>query len=223
MTPLPFVPNVLKAQFQWTDGGGNPLYNNIFLSYSGGPPDDATALALAHDFFTSFAELANLAHNSVTLTGCRVTDLSSDSTGDALYSAAAPGMLTGDRIPISSCLLINYSIGRRYRGGKPRNYFPLGDSESLQDDRTWSAGFVTDCQEGWGDVIAAIQGTGESGTTIESHVNVSYYLSSVGSITDDGKRGKTTPTRRETPLVNATVGFSVASRVASQRRRLGRA
>lgn len=222
MTPLPFVPNCLKAQLQWSDAGGNPLYNNIFLTYSGDAPDGTAALALASDIFTAAAPLVALCNAAVALIGVRVTDLSADDTGDALHSGEAGGGLHGDILTASTCVLINYSIGRRYRGGKPRNYFPMGDSENLADVRTWAAGFVTSVGSAWSDFISDVQGLSEDGTTIESHSNVSYYSGSVGSVVDGGKRGKTTLTRRADPLVNATVGFSVASRVASQRRRLGR-
>lgn len=222
MPPLAFVPNVVKAQLQWQNDAGNVLYNNLFLRYSGGPPNASEALGLASAIFTAAAAFQEDCHTTVVLTGCRVTDLSSDSTGDALHSGSLTGTLEGGDLPASTAALLNFSIGRRYRGGKPRNYFPFGDDTKLADPRTWSGGFVTQVDGDWSAFIGAVIGTVSGSTTITAHVNVSYYLSSVGSIVDGGTRGKTTPIRRATPLVDDIIGFSMAPRLGSQRRRLGR-
>jgi hypothetical protein len=222
MPRLPDVPNVVKAQLQWQDAAGNPLYNNLFLQYEGGPPNASEALSLASSIFTAAAFLLTQANEQVVLTGCRVTDLSADDTGDALHSGSTAGSLHGDELPASAAALINFTIGRRYRGGKPRNYFPLGDNGNMADPRTWAGGFVTNVEAAWSSFIGAVLGTVAGSTTITAHVNVSYYSGSTGSIVDGGNRGKTTPTRRETPLVNDIIGFSMAPRIASQRRRLGR-
>jgi hypothetical protein len=222
MPPLAFVPNVVKAQLQWQDHAGNPLYNNVFLQYEGGPPNASEALTLAEAIYTAAADLAGPCHSDVVLTGCRVTDLSADDTGDALHTGTTAGSLNGDIIPASNCMLINFTTARRYRGGKPRNYFPMGDSESMLDPRTWGDGFVTSATSAWSGFIGAVLGTVAGSTTITAHVNVSYYSGSVGSIVDGGNRGKTTPTRRVPPLVSDIIGFSAAPRIASQRRRLGR-
>lgn len=222
MPRLAFVPNVCKAQLQWQNDSGNTLYNNVFLKYSGGPPDASEALTLAEAVFTAAGNFAGDCHTTVVLTGCRVTDLSSDETGDALHSGSTTGTLEGGDLPSSTSALLNFTIGRRYRGGKPRNYFPFGDDSKLADPRTWSGGFITSVTADWSTFIGAVLGTVAGSTTVTTHVNVSYYSGSTGSIVDGGNRGKTTPTRRTDPQVDDIIGFSMAPRLGTQRRRLGR-
>jgi hypothetical protein len=219
---LPFVPNVCKCQLQWLDQSGNPLYNNLYLRYSGGPPDEAEALSLATAFFTAAENLLAVCVNSVSLIGVRVTDLSSDTTGDALFEGSSPGLLTGVALPASTAALFNFVIGRRYRGGKPRNYFAFGDDASIATPRTWGGSIISGSEAEFSTMIGAMLGTVAGSTTITAHVNVSYYSGSTGSIIDGGTRGKTTPTRRVTPVVDDILGFSMAPRISSQRRRLGR-
>jgi hypothetical protein len=222
MPALPFVDHVLKAQLQWSDASGTTIYNTLFFRYSGGPPDASEALTLASDIYTAAEGLLGLANPDVQLTGCRVTDLSADDTGDALHTATNSGTNTGEVLPASTSLLINFSIGRRYRGGKPRNYFPFGSWSNLNGPRAWGTSFVTNAGTDWSTFAGAVLGATAGSTTITAHVNVSYYSGSTGSIVDGGTRGKTTPIRRITPAVDDIIGFAVAPRVATQRRRLGR-
>lgn len=222
MPRLPFVSDVVRAQLQWQNDSGNLMYSNIYLQYEGGPPNASEALGLAEAIFTAAEQFVGDCHTTVVLVGVRVTDLSADDTGDALHAGVSTGTLEGGDLPSSTSALLNFTIGRRYRGGKPRNYFPFGDDTKLADPRTWSGGFVTAVEDDWSVFIGAVLGTVVGSTTLTAHVNVSYYSGSTGSVIDGGTRGKTTPTRRATPQVDAIIGVSMAPRLATQRRRLGR-
>lgn len=216
---LPFVSDVVRAQLQWQNDSGNLMYSNIYLQYEGGPPNASEALGLAEAIFTAAEQFVGDCHTTVVLVGVRVTDLSADDTGDALHAGVSTGTLEGGDLPSSTSALLNFTIGRRYRGGKPRNYFPWAYPGALLNRQTWTDTYIGDVATAMGGIYATIVGTTEGGTTIEDHVNVSYYSGFTVVNPGGGKRAKNVPTVRSSPLVNAITGAVVLNRPGSQRRR----
>jgi hypothetical protein len=221
MPPLPTVPAVLKAQLLWNDSTDTDVTSTLFFSYSGTALTGASALALADDIFGAMASNDGLWGSAVGLNGCKVQDLSTDTGGEGTASGTAVGTRTGAQNIASASLLVNYSIDRRYRGGKPRNYLPWGVDSDLATAQTWDGSFLSSAGGALTEFFTGVLGSTSGGATISNHVNVSYYQ---GFTVDSpaGKRAKNVSTPRAVPLVNTITSFTTAARVGSQRRRLGR-
>jgi hypothetical protein len=222
MPALPAVPNVIRLQLLWTVANDADVSTTLYFQYTGDSPDGSACAGIAEAAYSSLAGLNYLWIDQVTLTGIRCTDLSASDSGDAVHAAATVGTNSDAFVSAAQALLVNYTINRRYRGGKPRSYFPFGGQGDMSTPDAWSSGFVNSCQTGLEDFFSTVQGTVVDGTTVSNHCNVSYY-SGFTVVTPAGKRAKNVSTLRVTPLVNTVVTLDVSPRLASQRRRIPRA
>src|SRR5581483_1350868 len=193
MPPLPAVTNVIKASLEWSISSDVNARTGLFFEYSGSPPNNAACSAFASDIYAAFAANNGDWDVDTSLIGCEVIDLSSVSGGVGIHSGSVPGSLSSP-ISGSSSVLANYLIARRYRGGRPRSYFPFGDASVVGNRQTWEA-------------------------TIITHVNVSYYDGFTVVTSPTTGRARNVPRLRTTPLVDTIVGFNVSTRIANQRRR----
>jgi hypothetical protein len=144
-------------------------------------------------------------HAGHSLIGCRVTDLSSPDAGDATYEHTTAGTLTGDVVPANCNVMIVHHVARRYRGGKPRNYLPLGGADQLVNPNTWQDALVGDVLAAWIAFEAGAETITFGGIDVLDFSNVSYTLDKLP---------------RPTPLVEPIVSSTVSSIPGSQRRRL---
>ena len=122
MQVLPPVPGCLRVDTIF----GASLDNNIvvrnFWSYSGPAPNAAACLAMATTIMAAAASnLPALLSTQNSIQAVRVTDLSSASGGDATFVQFHAGTRAGGLLPASTCFLNSFTVGRRYRGGKPRS------------------------------------------------------------------------------------------------------
>lgn len=219
MPPLPAVAEVLRVQVAWSDGDDPQTTNTIYLSYNGSSPDGSDCAAIAAQVTALFAAHAELWDIDTALVGATVTDLNSLDGAVGEHAQSVQGTRSGGILAGSTCVVVSYSIARRYRGGRPRNYFPWGTPTDLADRQGWSSSFISGVGSAWTTISAGLKAISQGGTTISDHVNVSFYSGSTGHISDGGTRGYTTPIRRETPLVNPTTSFAVQVTPGSQRRR----
>lgn len=219
MPALPFVPSVLKARLHWGESGDPDVYNTLYFAYSGSEPDGDACSNFATVICNAFGAMIAQWNELVVLAGCEVTDLTSDTAGQGSATSDFPGSGSGELLGGSTCVLVNYEIARRYRGGKPRNYFPWGTSATLETRQSWTADFVAGVASDLATCFSTIIGTTEGGATITNHVNVSYYNGFTVVNPGGGKRARNVPTLRETPLVDDIVSRSVSGQPASQRRR----
>lgn len=219
MPPLPAVPNVVHCSFGLTDGSDTTVQATQFFRYSGGPPNATDLNALAADVYNAGRAWVPLLDNFSALDGVRLTDLSSSTAAQGEFALATPGTRGVDILTGATSALVSYVINRRYRGGKPRNYFPFGIQEDLATRQQWSTGFLTDVDAAmttyFGDVIGASSGT----TTITDHVNVSYYDGFTVVTNPITGRAKNVPKRRTVPVVDTIVSFGMKGTPATQRRR----
>jgi hypothetical protein len=222
VAPLPSVPNVAKFELEWVLEADAPKTRFLFL-YSGGPPDaaDMTTLATA----VRAAAVTNLVPylwDSYTLGEVVGTDLSSDEGATGAEPGSTTGGRAGSGLPANVCTLVNHTIERRYRGGKPRSYLPFSVDGDLANNRDWSAGYVAALQAGFDAFIADLIGASSGTTILAGHVSVSYYngFNTVGPY-PDGKF-KYPAKLRAAPIVDAITASTVATRISSQRRRLGK-
>ena len=218
MPALPPVPNVLKASILWTISSDVNARTGLFFEYSGSAPSNSACQALAGDIFAAFSVNNGDWDHDTTMIGCEVVDLSSSSGGVGIHSASQPGTLSS---PISgaSSVLANYLLARRYRGGRPRSYWPFGDSSVVGNRQTWEATFIEGVTTHLNAAFAATIGSTSGGTTINQHANVSYYNGSRVVISPTTGRARNVPILRSSPVVDTIVGFQVSTRIANQRKR----
>ena len=218
MPPLPAVPNVLRSDTDWKIGGDLAASTKLFWRYSGGPPNSTDCTNFAATIWSNFSSIMDLAVSTVSLEGVKVTDLSSASGGVGIHTGVAPGTRTGDEGPGALCVLTNYVITRRYRGGKPRSYWPFGVAQDLSTQQTWDATLINDVTTALAGLFASVIGQTQGTTTITEHVNVSYYAG-FHVVTTPSGRAKNVSNPRPSPIVDTIVSWSASARPASQRRR----
>jgi hypothetical protein len=222
MPPLPEVPNVLRVDWQWSDAADNNVSTREFYRYSGGPPTSTDCVALAADIYSFQA--ANLAFwgEDTQLIGTKVTDLSSSSGGVGEHAQVTAGAGTGPPLSAGTAVLVNYVLSRRYRGGKPRAYFPIFGAGDLDTRQSWLGSVVSAFNSALATYFAGVIGSTAGSTTLTQHVNISYYDGFTVVTSPTTGRARNVPKPRTTPLVDNILSFATSTRPASQRRRNGR-
>lgn len=219
MPALPNVPSVLRCRLHWTDVADVNVWSTIYLQYSGSAPSSSDASNIAVAVANAFgAEVASWG-DGVVLTNVEVTDLSSSSAAQGDAACSFQGTNSSGRLAGGTCVVVGYQIDRRYRGGKPRNYFPWASINDLQNPQSWTAASLASWTSAVGTIFSTILGTTVGGTTLANHVNVSYYEGFTVEGGTGGKRARNVPTLRTTPLVDTVVGRTVLATPGSQRRR----
>jgi hypothetical protein len=219
MPSLPDVPQVLRCQLNWTDTADKVVYNTFYLSYTGSAPSDADASNIAVLLCNAWATDLNFWDTQTSLTGAKVTDLSSATAAQGTATCDFTGTELGEILAGGTALVANFQIARRYRGGKPRLYLPWGTTGVLTNRQEWTPAWVASVAANVALIFSTILGTTVGGTTLSDHVNVSYYK---GFTVDDpggGRRARNVPTLRPTPVVDNITGRTILGRPGSQRRR----
>jgi hypothetical protein len=219
MPALPNVANVLRADVLWTIGADSSASTRQFFRYSGGAPNSTDATAYAADIYGLVAAMIGLYTSTTVLSGVRVTDLSSASGGQGVHAQATAGNRGTGELPGATCVLVNELISRRYRGGKPRSYWPFGAQTDLNTPQTWSSTLLTTVDSDLATFYAGVIGLAEGSSTITDHVNVSYYNGFTVVTNPVTHRSRNVPTLRTTPVVDVITSFGAATRIAAQRRR----
>lgn len=209
MPPLPVVPQVCKLLVQGTYH--DTAWLNIFhVEYSGSAPSAANILS----YLTAIQTAVQTAYSDEMsvdneLIGLSMLDLTSDLGASNNIDFSTFGLRTGDFNPANVAVCMSTHISRRYRGGHPRKYLSWGTSGTFASGSTklWDPGFITDCEAKFNTMLSAMIGITEGGTTWATNVSVSY---------------RTAGAVRATAVVDPIIGITMAERVCSQRRRLGK-
>lgn len=221
MTPLPAVPNVVKVKLLWTVGEDMHAVTVLHYRYSGGPPDAADLVTLGtavNALVVSTGLSLLIATNSYD--GCELLDLSSPSGAGVTVAASHVGTLGGVSLGAAVAFVCSYRIVRRYRGGKPRSYFPFGSTAVLTDAQTWTTPFDALVPSFMNAMNTALVGTGGMTITVVIQCSVSYYHGFTVTPPDPVTgRVRTIPTKRVTPLVDDVSGWLFNPRPGTQRRR----
>jgi hypothetical protein len=220
MPALPPVPSVLRIEVDFEVGTDASALTRWYMLYSGTAPAAADVAAFAGSLI-SFAgtELASLMHSDTSITEARVTDIASDVGEEGIGTGITAGTRSGDQLPASAAVLFNSVVGRRWRGGKPRGYWPLGTATDLETRQTWLGDSQSAFLSGISNVVNHLTGETSGATTVLGRVNVSYYGPPNRIITGSTGRVRTVSTVRTAPQVDLITGSSVNLHVASQRRR----
>jgi hypothetical protein len=152
-----------------------------------------------------------------TYNSCTAVDIGSpvpnvgSSTGASWIGTAPSGL------GAQTCILINFNIGARYRGGHPRTYFPGVSPNDCTDGRNvasagqtfWANAFVGIVN----DVVTALPGSG--GGAANHCVPLFLY-----TYTDVPSKHKYTKTKSALLGVQTVRSYSCNAQIASQRRRV---
>ena len=222
MPPLPDYPHVLKVRTLFLVGADLNVSTTVHFTYSGTAPTDAVCTTIAGDIYTAaVADLVSLIGDENQLHGVQVQDLTSPTSGFGEHIADTLGGRTGNPLPASTCALQNFPIARRYRGGKPRVYWPFGTSADLLNPSSWTTGFVTDVETGTGDYFTGIAAVSEGGCTLTELVSISYYEGFTAVTNPITGRTRDVPTPRSAAIApDVVLGIPLNQKPASQRRRI---
>jgi hypothetical protein len=219
---LPVVPNVIRCDLAWAIEGDPLAVTRSYFSYINGPPSNADLTAFAAALQAECATVfTSLMADSVSLTSITLTDLSSASGAIGSNETAIVGTRGTELLPPGACAVAHYPITRRYRGGKPRNYWPFGASQDVATSGLWVPLAVTAFQNAIQAFFRVLLGTTQGTTTITHHVNVSYYSGFTSVQNPITHRWRNVPTLRAAPVVDIITEDSelVGSFIGSQRRR----
>lgn len=221
MPALPSVPKVLRARIFTHMQEDLASAFHLYLSYSGTAPSNTDCDNFATAVHNAFqANLAPLMTSNYTQDQVTIEDLSSSTASVGVDSTPILGGLGGLQVAANVATQITFDIARRYRGGKPKVFLPLGTATEMNDAQTWGAIYNGLVQAAWAAFIAAVEAAGWSGAGTIAHVAVSYYQGNLPVENPITHRWRNIPTLRGTPLIDAVVGYFVPTRIASQRRRL---
>jgi hypothetical protein len=220
MPALPAAPGVAKVQLGYQVGADVAAMSRFFIHFTGTNPTASQLNTFATSVRTAWS--ANLAAYMTTvnsLEGVFVEDLSSSSGATGVDVTSVTGTNAGIPIPGGAATMIQFLIARRYRGGKPKIFLPLGNAGNLQSNLQWTAAYLALIQPAYVAFMAAVVGAGWTGAGTVTHVNVSYYNGFTVVTNPITHRARNVPTLRGTPIVEAVTAYSVEAGVASQRRR----
>jgi hypothetical protein len=220
MPALPPVPNVIRLDFDFIVGEDLVAKCRRFLQYTGTAPSHTDCVAIANAAAAAFAaHLPRDFRSDVELVQIHVVDLTTPTsgTGDGTFASIPGTGAATSRIPASSAMVESGEIARRYRGGHPRVYWPMGFVEALADSQTWTNAFVTQVQ---GDLDAfnlALKSITWTGATIANIVSVSFY-NGFRVFTGSTGRARNISIPRVTPLIDA-IGSTIARHGVGQIRK----
>ena len=220
MPALPDVANVLKIGVHWIVGGDSQAYDRVYLGYNGSAPTDANCATIAQDINTAaVSHLIPLVFSGTDLTSIDVTDLTSPTSGSGEYAASTAGTRSGAVLPENATTLQNSQIQRRYRGGKPRTYWPFGTDSDLSSPQVWSGSAITAFEAGLAAFYTACAAISVGGCSVGAQVNVSYYKGFTAVVNPITGRTRDVPNVRSAAVIDTISAISVNEHVASQRRR----
>lgn len=216
--PLPDTPCV-RVRMIYSDVVDNDLGNRFYLAYTGTAPSGATCATLASDIAAAYeTNLVDLAGSDVTLDEVDVLDIATDSGLSGQWTGAHEGTNGTANLPVQCCTNVELGIARRYRGGKPRLYFPFGCAGNQSNAASWNGEYITAVNTQVAAFFAEIEALTPGTITSLQHVNLSYY-SGFHNVTNSSGRERAVPTYRDTAKSDVITGYSCKATIGSQRRR----
>jgi hypothetical protein len=217
---LPPVAGVVKVRIHTAPGSDLKALSVLHFSYTGGPPTAANLNALCTGINTAWTNrLQGATGTNIVYEGSDATDLASATGASGVATASVSGTRGSGVLPAGCAVLINKTIARRYRGGKPRTYLVAGAGSDLSGPSNWTSAFVSYVNSNWPLFIGDIKAIATAGITITNEVNVSYYQGFTNVPYGSPTKYRRVPTPRGAPVVDIITGYSTNAAPASQRRR----
>lgn len=221
-TPLPTPSGVVHIRFLHNLAGPTLYGTAVDWAYTGGPPTTGTLSSIASLARTAYnGNLDALLPEAWSLHETRVTDLANPDTVEGIDTTVVTGGRAGTSALDSKCAVLIYFPDRRYRGSRPKGFFPWGVDGDLGSGKTWSGAFQTEVNGDWANFRTALDGQAVAGTTLTNHVSVSYITEPYHVVTSPTTgRARNVGTPRNPPLVMPILTTSLSAKVGTQRRRL---
>ena len=216
--PLPASPCV-RVHLGY--GEGTPLRagSRFYLSYSGSAPSGADCTTLASDVADAWAaHIAPFVSNEQALLLVDVIDIATDHGLSGQWTGEHDGALTGTAVPDQCVTNVEFGIGRRYRGGKPRMFIPGPTTAQQLSKASWTAAHVAAASSGTAAFFAALEALSVGSMGTLNHVSLSYYQGFTNHANTSG-RERAVPTYRTSALVDNVTGYFAKGVMGSQRRR----
>lgn len=222
MPALPPVAGALRVRLLFTIGTKANQGIRYYLAWSGTAPTPEMLDTYGGDIVTAFSGAGrpqSVMNEQNELTGVILEDLTSDEAAVGEVGATVSGSVDSAALSADACVVQSLDISRRYRGGHPRTYWPLGSAADLVSNQAWSTTAVASFAAAIGAFATATQGITISGTNIGSQLNISYYQGFTPVLNPITGRYRNVPKLRVTPAVDDISSFRIESYVGSQRRR----
>jgi len=218
--PLPAAPKVIRVALSGTVSGGAVWLTRHFIQYTGTAPTNAQLHTFDASVITAYtAQIVGLADADTVLTQVESIDLSSSTSAVDITAASVAGTRAGAVLAASTCTVVSYEIGRRYRGGHPRGYWKLGTQSDLTNPRTWSAAFTNACNTDIAAYFTALEAAGWTGAGTLTQVNVSYFSGFHVVTNPITLRARNVPLVRVAPTIDTVTSVLTRSSIGNQRRR----
>lgn len=220
MPPLPPAANVIKIAIVGHIQNDLDVVTRFFMHYTGSAPTPAQLNTLATAISVAWTNRLQGLHTlDKNIDSITIEDLTSSTGAVGVWTGQISGTLAENPLPAGTALLLNYSVARRYRGGKPRQYLYVGSQARLSNPQFWVGAFLTTTLTDWGLFIGDIKAAPWAGATIDQQVNVSFYSGYTNFTGPTGRiRARSTP-RVGAAVVDNIIATSANTRFASQRRR----
>lgn len=221
MPRLPDHPGVLRVTVHIELGADLNAQVRQFFTYTGTAPSNTDCISLATQISGEVdAHLIPFMSADRINLGVDVIDLTSVTSGQGLFTEHTPGTEAGTPLPADVCLLQNFTIGRRYRGGKPRSYWPMGTVADLLSPQQWVGASLTAFHTALQNYVNAVTSTSAAGTSISAQCSISNYLGFTAIPNPVTGRTRDAPKVRAVAIPpDVIAGFTLNSHLASQRRR----
>jgi len=220
MVALKPVPGVVKFRFYHHVGSDTDISSHLYYR-TGQAPTQAQAQSAADAAHTAYVtNCIGLLHNLSSLVSVTCTDLSDPAGPVGSNVTGAAGTRAQGEVPANAVALLNIHVARRYRGGKPRVYWPWGAAPDIQTPQTWSTTFVTACNTALAALDQAIHDNLVTWAPSAGICSVSYFTGRQW-IPDHLGNYHRIPTPRDTPLIETVQGaLAINTIIGSQRGRL---
>jgi hypothetical protein len=222
MPPMPVAPGVLQLVIHARDDDvAHDLINRVHYHYTGAAPTAAQLATMAPTLLISWSgQFTPLMQSSKTVTQLDIIDLSSPTGAQTSLAGVTAGTLVGAELPADACLVVAGQVSRRYRGGHPRTYLPLGDTTKLASSRTWDPTFVAAAVTAMDTFMGVTTGAGWAGAGTIAPCNVSYFAG-FHNVTYLTGRVRSVPTIRPGgPVIDTITSYVGRQQVCTQRRRV---
>jgi hypothetical protein len=222
-SPLPSPGNILRVRHKWSIDTPPFAYTRIFYEWSGAAPTTGACAAIAAEHMANFVTYGKaLLSSDWVLEEVDVTDLSSSSGAEGVDTSSTTGSRGGSPALGQAPVHVQFNISRRYRGGKPGVYLPLGTSSDYSGVYQWTSEFLSSVDTDVADWFNGLNGYASGGCTVGEQVNVSWYEGNEVVVNPITGRARNVPKPRAAPVVDIIGNWTAGQRIASQRRRRGK-
>lgn len=199
---------------------GTEMGNRFYLSYAGSAPTAANCVTLATDIGSAWAtRMSPYAYVNQVLAEVDVQDIATNTGAFGTASMSHAGALTGGTLTSNTAINVEFDIARRYRGGKPRIFWPPPDDTALASEDKWSTTFIGNVNTATSEFFSDIEALAVGSMGTLQHVNISYYLGFTNVTNSSGRTRAAPKYRSPTAKVDPVTGYACKAVVGSQRRR----